>query len=367
MKGERMVIPPAMQEEILERVHAGHFGIVKCWNRAKTSVWWIGINKQIQEMVTNCATCIKERSNQVEPMIGHTLPERPWQEVATDLFEWNGASYLLLVDYFSRYPEMARLNSTSSGAVILHMKSIFGRHGIPETVMSDNGPQFSSEEFAKFAKDYGFQHKTSSPKYPQGNGEAERCVKTVKMLPTKSEDPYLGLMEYRATPLYHEYCPSELLMGRKIRTTLPIPNSSLEPRWPDWSQLRKKEMDNKQKQKSHFDRHHDVKELTNLREGTQVWVTSSRQRGTVIEKGRSPRSYLVKTETGTLRRNRRQLVAMQDDCQIGTSATKTTPSAAQDQGREKDRLQQAAANDRTPRRNPERLRKTPKYLQGFVQ
>ena len=85
-------------------------------------------------MVTNCATCIKERSNQAEPMIGHTFPERPWQEVATDLFEWNGASYLL-VDYFSRYAEMARLNSTSLGAVIVHMKSIFGRHGIPETVM----------------------------------------------------------------------------------------------------------------------------------------------------------------------------------------------------------------------------------------
>ena len=73
--------------------------------------------------------------------------DRPWQKVGTDIFEWKKSSYLLAIDYYSRYIEVAKLTSTTSKAVVQHLKSIFSHHGIPKTVISDNGPQFSSSCF----------------------------------------------------------------------------------------------------------------------------------------------------------------------------------------------------------------------------
>ena len=86
----------------------------------------------------------------------------------------------------------------------------FARHGFPEIVVSDNGPQYSSEAFTKFTHEYQFEHVTSSPYHPQSNGEAERAVQTVKRLLKKERDPYLALLSYRATPLECGYSPSEL-------------------------------------------------------------------------------------------------------------------------------------------------------------
>ena len=89
---------------------------------------------------------------------------------------------------------MIQLTSTTSAAVIRTLKSVFSRHGIPETVRSDNGPQYSSKEFAQFASSYEFNHITSSPRFPQSNGQAERMVQTVKRLLKRAGDPYLALL-----------------------------------------------------------------------------------------------------------------------------------------------------------------------------
>ena len=104
------------------------------------------------------------------------MPLYPWQKVATDLFEYQQTQYLLIVDYFSRYIEVLKLNSTTSSEIIHQIKRIFARHGIPQTVISDNGPQYASQEFRCFAASYGFSHITSSPMHPSGNGEVERAV-----------------------------------------------------------------------------------------------------------------------------------------------------------------------------------------------
>ena len=116
------------------------------------------------------------------------LPKYPWQVVGKDLFELNKSNYLLVVDYFSKYPEVLQLKSTTSVSVISALKSVFSRHGIPEVVRSDNGPQYSSAEFMSFASSYGFQHLASSPKFLQSNGQAERSVQTIKNLLKKSDD-----------------------------------------------------------------------------------------------------------------------------------------------------------------------------------
>ena len=109
-----------------------------------------------------------------------------------------------------------------------HCKSIFAKFGIPELVLSDNGPQFSSREF----EDYCFTHITSSPYHHQGNGEAERAVQTMKNLPKKSTDPYIALLNYRTTPLLHGYSPAELMMNRKLRncvSTIPSQHIPFKP------------------------------------------------------------------------------------------------------------------------------------------
>ena len=139
--------------------------------------------------------------------------------MGVDFFAFKGSSYLLLIDYYSRYVEMSKLHSTTSAAVIQHMKSIYTRHGIPEILVSDNGPQFSAEIFTQFTQNFDFQHQTNSPNFPQGNGEIERAVKTVKSMLEKATDPYIGLLSYRTTPLANGYSPAELLMNRKLRST----------------------------------------------------------------------------------------------------------------------------------------------------
>ncbi|MCG8623106.1 MAG: hypothetical protein MJE68_14070, partial [Proteobacteria bacterium] len=175
--------------------------------------------------------------------------------------------------------------------------------------MSDNGTLYSAAIFEEFAKEYGFTHVTSSPKYPQANGTAERAVKTVKQLLKKNQDPYLAMLAYRSTPLENGYSPAELLMGRKIRTTLPMSKKQLQPNLPNVAKLRKKEKKIRDRMKRNFDRRHSVRTLKPLSPGDTVWIPE-RETGGTVENESNTRSYNVQTEDGTLRRNRRDLVLM---------------------------------------------------------
>jgi len=184
-KGERIVIP---RKDMLKRIHTGHMGMVKSKNRAKEVMFWPSMNSQIEDVVSNCPACTEHQSsNPKEPMIAHKLPDYPWQNVTTDLFELDNEHYLIVVDYYSRYFELERIPTTTSSAVINKMKTIFAWHGILEKVVSDNGPQFSTQEFAQFASEWDFSHVTSSPTYPQSNGLAEKAVHTAEQLLKKAK------------------------------------------------------------------------------------------------------------------------------------------------------------------------------------
>ena len=172
---------------------------------------------------------------------------------------------------------------------------MFARHGIPEQLISDNGPQFSSTSFAKFAEDYGFTHILTSPRYPQANGEVERAVQTVKNLLKKTSDPYKALMAYRATTLESGLSPAELLMGRKIRTRIPTSPSNLNPCWPYLEQFRENDTSLKDRQKRDFDRRHSAKSLPELHPGERVWLPDKKLEGTVVDKAGPPRSYTVES------------------------------------------------------------------------
>ena len=139
-------------------------GIKRSKLRAQDLVVWPGMTKRREDIVTNCSTCHELRSsNPREPMLSHKIPKCPWQIVATNLFLWNDANCIVVVDYYSRYWEIASLRSTTSTAVIEKLKQIFSRHAIPETEKSDNGLQYSSAEFMTFATCWKFAHVTLQP------------------------------------------------------------------------------------------------------------------------------------------------------------------------------------------------------------
>lgn len=301
----RIVIPPSLQSDILSRLHQGHQGVVKCRALARSCVWWPGLSTQIENLVSKCDICEKDRSYPPEPMKPTDTPEFPWQRVAMDLFELDGNNYLVIVDYYSRWIEVAHMKSTTTQAVIEVVKSIFSRFGIPEVVVSDNGPQFSSRDFLQFSKDYGFIHLTSSPHHHQANGEAERAVRTAKELLKKSDDPYLALLNYRATPLQLGWSPAELLMSRRLRSRIPTMTQKLAPFTQNVPKFRELDTQNRQKQKEHFDRRHRAREMSPLTGGEKVWVKPGNKEAVVTApQAQTPRSVLVNTSRGALRRNR---------------------------------------------------------------
>ena len=310
MYGQRMVIPKALQAETLSKLHEGHQGIVRCRLRAKISVWWPGLSKQLASFIERCPECARDTRPGREPLIPTPLPSYPWQKVATDIFNLKGQEYLVIVDYFSRYPEIQKLKSTTTQSIVNTLKAAFARHGIPEILRSDNGPQFSSQEFKNFVDKYHIKHNTSSPHFPSSNGQAERAVQTVKNLLKNSTDPFLALLSYRATPL--PWCgrsPSELLMGRKIRSTLPTSTQTLTPQWPYLIEFRQANETFKQQQRRDFDQRHRVRDLPNIPDNTDVWITTNGNpvAGRTVQMADTPRSYVVQTPSGQTRRNRSQL------------------------------------------------------------
>ena len=126
---------------------------------------------------------------------------------------------------------------------------------------------------------------------------------------TKSEDPYLALLSYRSSPIHYGYSPAELLMGRKLRSTLPLAPEKLTPKRPDTDQLRKTELAYKRQQAQNYNRRHRVSTLSELEPGDKVWVPDKSSLAVSVQKSSEPRSYVVKMEQSLLRRNRKHLVA----------------------------------------------------------
>ena len=268
-------------------------------------------------MISKCNTCAKVRQDQKEPLLSSSFPSRPWERLGMDLFDFQGKIYLLVVDYYSRWLEIKRLHSQTSDYVMNILKELFATHGIPEIVISDNGPQYASEAFRKFAKTYGFIHSTSSPRYPQANGEAERAVRTAKEILKKNQDPYLALLSYHSTPLQNGLSPSQLLMGRQLKTQLPVLPATLKPKDLTFELERvvSKEKSYRRAQETNFNRRHRARELPTFDSVDAVWVKDQSKQGEILSSTQYPRSYLVKTDKGILRRNRSALVSITEGSQ----------------------------------------------------
>ena len=314
VKGRRMFIPKAIRKDILAKLHEGHLGIVKCRRRAQESVWWPGCSTEIGAMVENCVVCIEHRQQRKEPLMTTKLPQEPWTYLGADLLKCDQKWYLVVQDYFSRFLELVQISALTSASVIGRLKNIFARHGIPLEIRTDGGSQFTSEEFQKFAQEYGFKTTTSSPHFPQSNGEAENAVAIAKRILLKCPDPNLGLLAYRTTKLESGLSPAELLYGRKLRTTLPSLNDFKVVDGEKIESFRQRNNEIKDREKENFDRSKGVKELQPLAVGGKVWVRDMRMHGTITAKTDYPRSYLVTLRNGTdVRRNRWHLIPVGEE------------------------------------------------------
>ena len=215
-------------------VSRSHIGIGGCLRRAQELLYWPRINAEVKDYVSKCSVCQSYQPDQCrEELQPHEMPSRPWSKVAADIFELGPQQFLIMVDYWSSYFEVQELKQITSISVIHALKVQFARHGIPEVLVTDNGTQFSSSEFAKFAETWRFEHKTSSPRYPQSNGKAENAVKVCKALLKKAradnKDPLLAFLDWRNTPSEGlGTSPVQRLMGR--RTLLPTHTRLLEPK-----------------------------------------------------------------------------------------------------------------------------------------
>jgi transposase InsO family protein len=309
LRGCRIIVPTSMRKEMKIRIHEGHLGIERCKARAREALYWPGMSSQITEMIARCSTCLEaRRKHQREPMQQFPPATEPWRRVGTDLFKLQGKDYLLVVDYHTNYPEISLLPNTTSSTVIKHTKSIFARHGIPNVVISDNGPQYACKEYEEFARKWEFQHITSSPYHPEANGKAERTVQTIKSLMKKAskdeEDPYLALLNFRASPSPERTpAPAAMLMNRNVRTRLP----GMKGEMSQWKGLL---LERQQKQKQYYDA--KTKPLDPLAEGSTVRIRRGNgwdSLAKVMKQADTPRSYIIQEKTGRkLRRNRRDLL-----------------------------------------------------------
>ena len=180
-KNQRLIVPHSERLETLKVLYLGHYAVDKMQLRALKTVCWPGIKTDIPKQYQSCKTCIKHsKSQRCEPLQSHPTPELPWHMVATDLFEIKNSKYLLLVDYYSRFPILHRLGSTTSKGLVQEMKAVFSKLGVPNVIVSDGGPQYTSAEFKDFMKQWQTEHRVSSPRNPQSNGVAEQCVQTMK-------------------------------------------------------------------------------------------------------------------------------------------------------------------------------------------
>ena len=178
MKASRIIIPETQQKTILDPLHYSHQSVEKTRLQARDTVYLEPINADIENMIKNCSICQENLPAQPkETLQPHDILSRAWEVVGRDLFNSNNHEYLIIVDYYSKFPIIRKMNGlTTSNMVITTTKQVFSEHGIPSKDVSDNGPLYSSEALKEFAQLWQFDHITSSPKFPKLNVFIERQI-----------------------------------------------------------------------------------------------------------------------------------------------------------------------------------------------
>lgn len=255
-----------------------------------------------------------------------SFPKFPFQSTSTDLFEFGGHHFLIYVDRYSGWPQVAQFKTCpNTRQVVTTLKGFFANHGIPCTIRSDAGPQFRSSEFSEFCRQYEVEHITSSAHYPQSNGHAEACVKAMKELTKKywkrnqvdQKGFDLAILEWRNTPRENGLSPAEWLFGRSLRAMLPIHPKTLKR--IDNEGIRKAELDHIHKlESSSITSNQRAHVLDPLSIGTTVRIQDYKsgewnQIGKIEAVRKNKRSYIVSSNGKEYLRNRQFLKPFKSD------------------------------------------------------
>ena len=232
--GLRVIIPERHQSALLQQLHEDHFGIVRTKAIARNYFWFPGIDKSIEDMISACPTCQTVQHDPVKsPLMPWKYPSHPWARVHADFAMFGNMNYLVVVDSFSKWFEVVPMKSTTASRTVEELRKLFAQHGLPEELVSDNGPQFIASEFEEFMRSNGVKHTKCAPYHPASNGQVERVVQILKTVLLKHTLDKSGvsqrqrlqsfLLTYRTTPhATTGRTPAELLLKRQLRTRLTL-------------------------------------------------------------------------------------------------------------------------------------------------
>ena len=232
MRGNRVVVPTVLREEVLQALHSAHQGVGKMTDRALDTVFWPGLTQDLEQVRANCQECWRIAPSQPAlPPASPQVPTRPFQAIAADFFVLRGVGYLVIVDRFSGWPHIV---ASLSGALGFRRALLryFGSYGVPEEISTDGGPEFIAHDTEDLLRRWGVRHRLSSAYYPRSNGRAEVAVKSVKRLLAShraadgnidTETVTAGLLQFRNTPdPATGLSAAQVVFGRNLRDLLPI-------------------------------------------------------------------------------------------------------------------------------------------------
>lgn len=231
MWGYRIVIPNKLRHKLLQSVHASHFGIVKTKSLARSFMWWPGIDSDIENFIKSCNACLSVRPDPPKAaLIPWEATENVWTRIHIDFAGPIKKNYFLIItDSHSKWPEVFRTKEITSSFTVTKLREVFARFGLPETIVSDNGTQFTSSVFKTFVRLNKINHITSAPGHPATNVAAENAVKSFKnglksaLADGESNDVDILTQRYLFDYRVAEHCstresPAKIMFSRSLRT-----------------------------------------------------------------------------------------------------------------------------------------------------
>ena len=325
--GNRVIIPGQLRSKLIEELHQDHPGIARMKSIARSYFWWPSLDRELEEKAQSCVACQSVKNSPPSaPLHPWLWPAKPWQRVHNDFAgPFMNRTFLVVVDAHSKWPEVIEMHSTTAQKTITELRKLFAAYGLPEQIVSDNGPQFVSDKFATFVKMNGIKHIRCAPYHPSSNGAAERFVQTFKKAMKANRESSLSfshrLTNFLFTYRYTSHAttnepPCQLFMGRMIRKRLDLLYPKADKKVNEHQASQKANHDKKARQRNV---QVGQRVLVRDQDPSKPWVPG------IVEKVQGPLTYLIRLDSGQLWRRHIDHVK-----QIGESSTGDTPSITED-------------------------------------